>query len=114
MSLALALAASLLWGGSDFLGGTLSRRMATFDVLAFSQSAAAVLLAGYVVATGAWGTLDPALLWALAAGVAWTLGVGAFYSALAAGTMGVVAPIAACGVMVPVLAGLLAGDRPSV
>ena len=113
MSLALALAASLLWGGSDFLGGSLSRRMATFDVLALSQSSAAVLLTGYVVATGAWYTLDPALLWALAAGVAWTLGVGAFYSALATGTMGVVAPIAACGVMVPVLAGLVSGERPS-
>ena len=44
MGLALALAASLLWGGSDFLGGTLSRRMRTFDVLALSQVVAIVLL----------------------------------------------------------------------
>jgi hypothetical protein len=29
---------------------------------------------------------DPGVLWALAAGVCWTLGIGAFYSALAAGT----------------------------
>lgn len=113
MTLALALAASLLWGGSDFLGGTMSRRMAAFDVLALSQILAAVLLGGYVLATGAWRAPDPGVLWALAAGVFWTLGIGSFYSALAAGTMGVVAPIAACGVAVPVLAGLFAGDRPS-
>ncbi len=37
-----------------------------------------------------------------------------FYAALAAGTMGVVAPISALGLVVPVLAGLLAGERPSV
>ena len=49
MTLALALAASLLWGGSDFLGGTMSRRMAAFDVLALSQVLAAVLLGGYVL-----------------------------------------------------------------
>jgi drug/metabolite transporter (DMT)-like permease len=114
VGLALALAASLLWGGSDFLGGTLSRRMRTFDVLALSQLVAVVLLGGYLVVAGGWSSPSLGLLWALAAGVAWTLGIGAFYSALATGTMGVVAPIAACGVAVPVLAGLVSGERPSV
>jgi drug/metabolite transporter (DMT)-like permease len=38
----------------------------------------------------------------------------AFYAALAKGTMGVVAPIAATGVVVPVAIGLVHGDRPKV
>lgn len=37
-----------------------------------------------------------------------------FYSALASGTVGVVAPLAALGVVVPVLIGLLRGSLPSV
>jgi len=113
MTLALALAASLLWGGSDFVGGTVSRRMAARDVLAISQVIAAFLLAGYVIVTGEWRQANPGVLLALAAGVLWTLGIFSFYQALAAGTMGVVAPIAACAVAVPVVAGLLTGDRPS-
>jgi drug/metabolite transporter (DMT)-like permease len=45
--------------------------------------------------------------------VAGAIGIVAFYQALAIGTMGVVAPIAALGVVVPVIAGLIQGDRPS-
>jgi len=41
------------------------------------------------------------------------VGLSSFYSALATGTMGVVAPIAATGVVVPVVVGLAQGDRPS-
>jgi drug/metabolite transporter (DMT)-like permease len=39
--------------------------------------------------------------------------LAAFYRALALGTMGVVAPVAALGVVVPVVAGLVAGETPS-
>jgi drug/metabolite transporter (DMT)-like permease len=41
------------------------------------------------------------------------LGLGCFYRALAIGTMSVVAPISSAGVALPVLVGLLSGDRPS-
>ena len=40
-------------------------------------------------------------------------GLGAFYSAMAMGTMSVVAPIAALGVLVPVGYGLAQGEDPS-
>jgi drug/metabolite transporter (DMT)-like permease len=43
-----------------------------------------------------------------------TCGIVAFYRALATGTMGVIAPIAALGVVVPVAVGLSQGDQPSV
>jgi drug/metabolite transporter (DMT)-like permease len=39
--------------------------------------------------------------------------LGAFYRALAIGTMSIVAPIAATGVAVPVVVGVAGGDRPS-
>jgi drug/metabolite transporter (DMT)-like permease len=51
--------------------------------------------------------------WAPLAGVAGMLALGCFYAALALGTMGVVSPIAATGVVVPVIVGLAAGERPA-
>jgi drug/metabolite transporter (DMT)-like permease len=108
----LALLASGLWGTSDFLGGSLSRRLRALHVLSGSQAVAAVLV---VVATAVLGVGDvtgdwPG--WAIAAGVSWALGMGALYTALAVGTMGVVAPIASAGAIVPVAVGLLEGERP--
>jgi len=109
---ALALLSSLLWGTADFLGGTASRRLGAVRVVLVSQAVALaglvplVLLLGpelrarTVVAGAASGVVGPASLFA-------------FYRALALGTMGVVAPIAALGVVLPVAAGLLAGEEPS-
>lgn len=49
---------------------------------------------------------------AFGAGAAAMAGLGAFYSAMAMGTMSVVAPIAALGVVVPVAVGLAQGEAP--
>jgi drug/metabolite transporter (DMT)-like permease len=113
VSAALALLASLLWGTSDFVRGSLSRRLRTVQVLATSQALAAVVLVGFVVVSGAWQSPGSWLGWSLASGVTWVLGMGCLYSALARGTMGVVAPIASCGMALPVVLGLLAGERPT-
>ncbi len=113
MSALLALLASLLWGTSDFLGGTASRRAPVASVLGLTQLTA--LLALVPVAALA-GELDADRAYVLPAVGAGVLGVSAlslFYRALAVGTMGVVAPIAALGVVVPVAAGLLDGESPS-
>jgi drug/metabolite transporter (DMT)-like permease len=111
----LALASSLLWGAGDFLGGTLSRRRPAVAVVGVSQALALVLFVVAALAVGELGEGMPASAWAWAvgAGVAGLVGLVAFYSALAAGTMGVVAPMAALGVLVPVLVGVLAGERPT-
>lgn len=113
MTTALALCASLLWGAADFLGGTAARRMPATAVVLVSQ---AVALAGLVVAAtvlGAWDDPGGYLPWAVVAATVGLVALIAFYAALAAGTMGVVAPIAALGVAVPVVVGLAQGDRPS-
>src|SRR4051794_17579831 len=114
MATALALLASLLWGTADFLGGTASRRQPALTVVAVSQAIATVGMLVVALVTGAFG--DPAgyLGWALAGSVVNLVALTAFYAALAGGTMGVVAPIAALGVVVPVAAGIGQGDRPGV
>ena len=53
-----------------------------------------------------------ALLWAAAAGVSGSVGLGAFYLALSRGTMGLVAPLTALiAAAVPALIGVADGDR---
>ena len=112
MSALLALSASLFWGGSDFLGGTLSRRLSPLTVTAWAD---AVVLVALFIAAIATGQLhfDPTIIgWGGAAGIAGLIGVLAFYRALADGVMGVVSPIAGLGVAIPVLVGVALGNRP--
>lgn len=113
MAVLLSLLASLTWGTADFLGGTAARRLAATAVVAISQCAALVGLVVVAAAIGGFGS-DPGYVgWAVGAALAGLLGLTAFYSALATGTMGVVAPIAAVGVIVPVVVGLASGDHPT-
>jgi drug/metabolite transporter (DMT)-like permease len=114
MATALALLASLLWGTADFLGGTAARRLPATAVVAVSQGVALLGLVVVALVTSAFGA-DPGYLgWALAAAVVGVVALTCFYAALAAGTMGVVAPIAAVGVVVPVAVGIGQGDRPGI
>jgi drug/metabolite transporter (DMT)-like permease len=113
VSAILALLSSVLWGFADFLGGTVSRRITPYAVIGVSQ---AIALTGALIAATVLGSFnDPIgyLPWALGAGAAGFVGVVAFYQALATGTMGVVAPIAATGVIIPVAIGLAKGESPS-
>ncbi|MDX6267183.1 MAG: hypothetical protein QOD70_1923 [Frankiales bacterium] len=110
MPVVLALLSSLLWGTSDFLGGTAAKRIASLVVVGASQAIALVLLVPFVLVAGE----RPEHLWAgPIAGLLGLVGLGAFYAALAEGTMGVVAPIAAAGAVVPVVVGLARGESPS-
>jgi drug/metabolite transporter (DMT)-like permease len=114
VGLVLALLSSALWGTADFLGGTASRRLPPVTVVIWSEGAELVPLLVIAVAVGGFSAPTGYLPWAVLGGLAGMLGIVAFYRALATGTMGVVAPIAALGVALPVFAGVAAGDRPSV
>lgn len=109
----LALMASLTYGVADFLGGLATRRAPALGVAALSQ---AIGLSGLLLVLVVLPPADPSradLLWGACAGLAGGVGVTLFYAALAAGRMGVVAPVAAvCGLAVPVLVGLALGERP--
>jgi drug/metabolite transporter (DMT)-like permease len=109
-----ALLSSVLWGTSDFLGGTASRRLPPVGVVAISEAFGLLGVVVVAIVTGAFGAPTGYLGWAVLGGIAGTGGIVAFYWALATGTMGVIAPIAALGVVVPVAVGLGQGDRPSL
>jgi drug/metabolite transporter (DMT)-like permease len=114
VGIAFALAASACWGSADFLGGMKSRDYSAIAVLFTIE------VSGLVVAVLVLGVAqDPfpstrAVLCALGAGTAGIMALGAFYRALAIGTMSIVAPISATGVALPVIVGIATGDRPSV
>jgi drug/metabolite transporter (DMT)-like permease len=113
VAVVLALLSSLLWGGADFLGGTVSRRRPAPLVVGTSQLAGLLAIGVVALAAGAFRDDTGYLFWAVGAGLAGLVGLVCFYAALAAGTMGVVSPIAALGVIVPVLVGLARGERPA-
>lgn len=106
----LALFSSLIWGASDFLGGTATRRIPGPVVVGLSQLVALLALAPIAVLVGGDGTSY--VVPGIAAGMVGCVSLAAFYRALATGTMGVVAPIASLGVVVPVVVGLARGEAP--
>jgi drug/metabolite transporter (DMT)-like permease len=113
LGIALGLGSSIAWGVSDFLGGLQSRRISALAVLLVSQPVGLVLALAVALAAGGdpLGGRDAAI--AAGAGAAAVLGLAAFYRAMALGSVSVVAMIGALGVLVPVLAGLLQGERPA-
>jgi drug/metabolite transporter (DMT)-like permease len=109
---ALAMAASLLWGTSDFLGGTQSRRTTVWAVALVSQVTAAAV-AGVVLAVVTPRAPSTAELAApVVAGVAITLSALGEYKAMTLAPLSVVAPIFAGAAVVPVVWGLARGERP--
>jgi len=113
MGAALALMASVFWGSGDFLGGTLSRRLHPVAVMGAAQ---AIALVGLLLVAAATGELDAGgyVVWGVLGGLIGVVALGCFYAALAGGTMGVVAPVAATGAVVPVAIGLFRGESPRV
>lgn len=114
MSVLLALASSLLWGIADFLGGKACQRAPTLLVVLISQAAGLLLAVVSAAASRSFAAPSGYLPWAIGAGLAGAGGVLLFYRALAIGMMSIVAPVAALGVIVPVLIGLFGGDLPSI
>jgi uncharacterized membrane protein len=95
----LALAAAMMYGSADFLGGFASRRSRPLAVLAVTAPVgllvmltAALLASAFHVGSGiTWESAG----WAVAGGVAGGAGLIAFYAGFAAAPMSVVAPVTA-------------------
>jgi drug/metabolite transporter (DMT)-like permease len=111
LGIPLGLGSGLAWGAADFFGGIQSRRLPALTVAFWSQAAGAL---GLVITLALEGTRPPVagIAWGLAAGVGSGIALVLFYRSLAEGTMSVVAPISACGAVVPVAAAVLTGDHP--
>src|SRR5665811_302309 len=110
----IALSASICWGMGDVIAGLAGRRTSSWTVSLVSQAGglAAGLVLFFVMGRRwpGWEAVVPALL----SGVVVALGMGAYFKALAVGTMSLVAPIASSSAVVPVAVGLMRGERPSV
>jgi drug/metabolite transporter (DMT)-like permease len=109
----LSLLCSVAWGAADFAGGLISRRVSTAVVVGWSAVIGFAILTVAVALGGGWHGPWGWLPWGIVAGIASASGVFCYYMALATGTMGVVAPIASLGVLVPVVVGMFLGEFPS-
>ncbi len=113
MAVLLALLSSVLWGTGDFFGGLRSRTRPAVAVVAGSMFAGLVVIAVAALAYGAYDDPTGWVPWSVMSGVVGAAGLVSFYAALASGTMGVVSPLAALGVAVPVIIGFVRGESPS-
>jgi drug/metabolite transporter (DMT)-like permease len=125
----LALAAAVLYGTADFLGGVASRRASVFAVLALTVPAGAVVMVllallgqvsalggllghggpGAAASVGDWSAVG----WAAASGVCGAAGLIAFYAGFASAPISVVAPVAALvSAVLPVSVAIVGGERP--
>jgi drug/metabolite transporter (DMT)-like permease len=110
----LGLSSGLCWGAADFFGGIQSRRLPALTVAFWSQAAGAVALTAALLILVVEGERPAAagVGWGVVAGVGSGLALVLFYRGLAEGTMSVVAPVSACGAIVPVAAALFTGNQP--
>ncbi|MGZ8691214.1 MAG: EamA family transporter [Gaiellaceae bacterium] len=112
-SIALALGASLTWGFADFFGPLKGRKLGALRVLVYVQLGGLVAIA-LIVAIRGKGPADLAALFAIPAAISGTLGLYAYYRGMAVGAMSIVAPIAGISAAVPVIFGIVTGDRPTL
>lgn len=114
MAVALALVAALAYGLSDFVGGVAARRTSAWPVAvmgAVGSLACTALVAP--IRPGDPTTADVG--WGALAGVGAGLGGAFLYRGLAAGRMGVVAPVSAVGAAVlPTMVAVGTGERPDL
>lgn len=107
----LGIAAAITWGSGDFFGGLLSKRLETLAVVFWSQLAGGLTV--LVIAYLASGPLTgPDIVFGVIAGCCGALGLLLFYRGLAVGMMSLVAPIAAGGAIIPLIAAAMRGEIP--
>jgi len=108
----LAVLSSIAYGSADFCGGLATKRGGKLiGVVVFSQLTGLILLLPFL--RGSPRGID--LAWGAAAGVAGGLGVALLYRALSTGVMSVIAPVTAvCAVIVPLVVGMVLGERPKL
>jgi drug/metabolite transporter (DMT)-like permease len=112
MVILLGLAAAVLYGSGDFLGGMATRKAHVLAVLTVANTAA--VIAALAVAAMSPGHASLAgLTWGIGAGLTGGLGLIIFYIGLAAGPMSVVAPVSGLlSTILPVGVALAEGERP--
>jgi len=126
MGTILALAAAVLYGTADFLGGAAARRARPLAVLAITAPAGAAVTVVSAVVAGAAGIGGHAtaglggsaglagVAWGAAAGIAGAAGLLTFYAGFSVAPMSVVAPISAlASALLPLGVAIAQGERLS-
>ncbi len=113
MVILLGLAAAVLYGSGDFLGGMATRRTHVLPVLLLADTAGVVVaLAAAAISPSAVSLAG--LAWGISAGLIGGLGLIIFYIGLATGPMSVVAPVSGLvSTVLPVAVALAGGERPT-
>jgi drug/metabolite transporter (DMT)-like permease len=114
----LAGASALVWGTADYCGGKAVQRGnpagrgQALSVTVFSQLSAVPMIALFLLLVpGRFGV--SALIWGGLAGIAGLFGIVLLYQGLSSGAMAIVAPTTAVtAAVVPLIGGLLMGERP--
>jgi drug/metabolite transporter (DMT)-like permease len=110
---AFSLAAVFSWGTSDFVGGYGARRANAFVLTAIAHISGLVLMAAVALATHSPFPSRTAIAWSLLAGLCGGGALAIFYRALAAGRMGLTAPVAAVlGAAIPTVFGIFREGLP--
>jgi drug/metabolite transporter (DMT)-like permease len=108
----LALFSALAFGAADFAGGLASRRAAASSVIFYSQIVGLVLALALAPLFGSEAVVSRDLFFGALAGVAGAFGLFFLYRGLATGLVAIVSPTAAMlGAVVPLIFGLVAGER---
>jgi len=106
---------ALTFGIADFNGGLATRKSPAVTVVAWSHGSGLLLALLSIPILGTASVGDSDILWGIAAGLAGASGVGILYNGLATGLASVVSPTAALtGAALPVLFGVLTGERPTI
>ena len=114
MVVLLGLAAAVLYGSGDFLGGMATRRAHVLTVLTLVETAGVIVALAVAVAAPGPASLA-GLAWGFSAGLGGGFGLILFYTGLAAGPMSVVAPVSGLvATVLPVAVALAEGERPGV
>ena len=114
MDVLLSLGAAVLLGAADFAGGIATRRSGVISVMLLSRIVGVCVLLPLAWTQPGWRFIPGDLGWGALAGLAGGAGLAVLYSGLATSEMAVTAPVTAViAAMVPVVTGLLLGDRPA-
>jgi len=110
-----SLAAVFAWGTSDFVGGYAARRANAFLLTGIAHASGLVLMTTLALANHSSWPSKNGLEWAVAAGFCGGAALAIFYRALAAGRMGLTAPVAALlGAGIPTAVTIFTQGAPGI
>jgi len=113
MAVFLAFLSAVAFGGADFIGGLAARRASAISVVVTSHLVGLGVVVAVAPLWGSDGVVIADFGWGAAAGAAGGIGLAILYHAFASTRFTVAAPAAALmGAAVPVLFGVVIGERP--